>query len=59
MLNLGPPRRPAVDDGSSKTSSPVPNFGRPEILMPDNFWSNLKQFLFEKPIKIRGDMKSG
>lgn len=27
--------------------------------MPDNFWSNLKQFLFEKPIKIRGDMKSG
>lgn len=59
MLNLGPPRRPVVDDGSSKTSSPVPNFGRPEILVPDNFWSNLKQFLFEKPIKIRGDIKSG
>jgi hypothetical protein len=27
--------------------------------MPDNFWSNLKQFLFEKPIKTRGDIKSG
>ena len=26
--------------------------------MPDNFWSNLKQFLFEKPVKIRGDVKS-
>jgi len=28
------------------------------MLMPDNFWSNLKQFLFERPIKIRGDYKS-
>jgi periplasmic protein TonB len=26
--------------------------------MPDNFWSNLKQFLFERPVKIRGDFKS-
>jgi TonB family protein len=28
------------------------------MLMPDNFWSNLKQFLFERPVKIRGDVKS-
>ena len=28
------------------------------MLMPDNFWSNLRQFLFERPVKIRGDVKS-
>ena len=28
------------------------------MLMPDNFWSNLKQFLFERPVKVRGDVKS-
>lgn len=26
--------------------------------MPDNFWSNLKQFLFERPIKIRSNFRS-
>jgi len=26
--------------------------------MPDDFWSNLKQFLFERPVKIRGDYRS-
>lgn len=31
----------------------VPRFGRPKILVPDDFWSNLKQFLTERPIKIR------
>ncbi|PYT59582.1 MAG: energy transducer TonB [Acidobacteria bacterium] len=31
----------------------VPRFGRPPILVPDNFWSNLKQFLTERPIKVR------
>jgi periplasmic protein TonB len=31
----------------------VPRFGRPAILVPDNFWSNLKQFLTERPIKVR------
>src|SRR5215813_10116437 len=36
----------------------VPKFGRPQILMPDDFWSNLKQFLFERPVKIRGDYRS-
>jgi len=30
-----------------------PKFGRPAMLMPDNFWSNLRQFLFERPVKIR------
>ncbi len=31
----------------------VPKFGRPAILVPDDFWSNLKQFLTERPVKVR------
>src|SRR5215813_15053156 len=60
MLNLGTPRPPSSQQTETKSSvsSPVPKFGRPPMLMPDNFWSNLKQFLFERPIKIRGDVKS-
>ncbi len=38
--------------------SAVPKFGRPQILVPDDFWSNLRQFLFERPVKIRGDYHS-
>jgi len=48
-------------NASSTGRSPdafVPRFGRPKILMPDDFWSNLKQFLFERPVKIRGDYRS-
>lgn len=30
----------------------LPEFGRPAHLMPDDFWSNLKQFLFERPVRI-------
>jgi periplasmic protein TonB len=30
----------------------MPEFGRPPHLMPDDFWSNLKQFLFEAPVKV-------
>jgi periplasmic protein TonB len=36
----------------------LPRFGRPALLMPDNFWSNLKQFLFERPVKVKGDYRS-
>src|SRR5213592_3554381 len=31
----------------------VPRFGRPDILIADNFWSNLKQFLTERPVNVR------
>lgn len=31
----------------------VPKFASPEILIPDNFWSNLRQFLTERPVKVR------
>src|SRR5579864_8370569 len=58
MFNLTPQRPKVQETGASSTSAPVPRFGRPAILMPDNFWSNLKQFLFERPVKIRGDVKS-
>jgi len=34
-------------------SSSVPKFTKPDLLIPDNFWSNLKQFLTERPVKVR------
>ena len=60
FINLLPPEltkakvsgagpEPAV----SVPSSAVPKFVKPDILIPDNFWSNLKQFLVERPIKVR------
>jgi protein TonB len=33
-------------------ASAVPRFGAPAHLVADNFWSNLKQFLTERPIKV-------
>src|SRR5205807_5928554 len=53
-----PPPRPKVSQTASQPSpstrpSYVPRFGRPRILVPDDFWSNLKQFLTERPIKVR------
>ncbi|MBS1842227.1 MAG: energy transducer TonB [Acidobacteria bacterium] len=54
---------PKNPNAASQAAAPVPanavpKFGRPEILMPDDFWSNVRQFLFERPIKIRGDYHS-
>jgi protein TonB len=36
----------------SVPSSAVPRFGAPDHLVPDKFWSNLVQFLTERPVKI-------
>ena len=33
-------------------ASAVPKFNAPQHLVPDNFWSNLKQFLTERPVKV-------
>ena len=42
-------REPAVP----VPASAVPKFDRPDILIPDNFWSNLRQFLTERPVRVR------
>jgi protein TonB len=33
-------------------NSALPEFTTPEHLIPDNFWSNLKQFLFDRPLNV-------
>jgi periplasmic protein TonB len=60
IINLLPPEitKAKVSASGSQPavrvpSSAVPKFGRPNILIPDNFWSNLKQFLTERPVKVR------
>ena len=39
-------------------ASAVPSFTTPERVVTDGFWSNLKQFLTEKPIKVSGKTRS-
>ena len=60
FINLLPPEltKPKVSGAGSEPavsvpSSAVPKFVKPDILIPDNFWSNLRQFLVERPIKVR------
>ncbi|MGC0772416.1 MAG: energy transducer TonB [Candidatus Acidiferrum sp.] len=60
IVNLVPPesKKPGVSTGGSQAAVPVPasavpRFGAPALLIPDNFWSNLKQFLTERPVKVR------
>jgi TonB family protein len=60
FINLLPPeitRRKVSAAGAeppvSVPSSAVPKFDPPDILIPDNFWSNLRQFFIERPIKVR------
>lgn len=52
------PQKTAVNSLPNSHALRVPKFGRPAILMPDDFWSNFKQFLFERPVKIRGHYHS-
>ena len=60
FINLLPPELtkpkvsgPGAEPVVSVPAKSVPKFTNPEILIPDNFWSNFKQFLFERPIKVR------
>src|SRR5260370_14767258 len=59
ITQLVPPSVPkpnvsAASQTPSQAPAPyVPRFGRPKILVPDDFWSNLKQFLTERPIRVR------
>lgn len=58
IVNLVPEevRRPKSSASSNVAvpvpASAVPKFGAPKILLNDNFWSNLKQFLTERPVKV-------
>jgi protein TonB len=60
FINLLPPEitKGKVSGAGAQTAVPlpysaVPKFNPPDILIPDNFWSNLKQFLTERPVKVR------
>jgi len=60
FINLLPPEitKPKVSSAGREPAvqvpySAVPKFAAPDILIPDNFWSNLKQFLTERPVKVR------
>ncbi|HKN75248.1 MAG TPA: energy transducer TonB [Candidatus Acidoferrum sp.] len=59
IVNLVPPEatKPSVSTSGAQQAIPVPaaavpKFGAPDLLIPDNFWSNLKQFLTERPVKV-------
>ena len=49
---LSRPKRTGPEVAVPVSKEALPNFGTPDILIPDNFWSNFKQFLFERPVKI-------
>jgi hypothetical protein len=59
IVNLVPPEltKPRVSAVGNEAipvpATAVPKFGAPALLIPDNFWSNLKQFLTERPVKVR------
>src|SRR5215469_18726587 len=57
FINLLPdevskPKRRGPEEVIPVPNSALPDFGTPAILIPTNFWSNLKQFLFERPVKV-------
>jgi periplasmic protein TonB len=65
FLNLLPPdmNRPGASTYNAQPSVPVPasavpGFTTPKRVVTDGFWSNLKQFLTEKPVNVRGDIQS-
>jgi len=64
FTNLLPPDMNKGASASSVQSqvpvpaSAVPKFRTPQRVVTDGFWSNLKQFLTEKPVKVSGNAKS-
>jgi periplasmic protein TonB len=50
--DLSKPKRTGPEEVIPVPAAAMPDFDTPENLMPDDFWSNLKQFLFEAPVKI-------
>jgi protein TonB len=65
ITNLLPPDMQKPEGSNSGTqkaiavpASAVPQFTTPERVVTDGFWSNLKQFLTEKPVKVSGNTDS-
>jgi periplasmic protein TonB len=63
MISLLPtqPSKPSVSAASSPGTpavAGVPRFGTPTRFVSEGLWSNLKQFLTERPIKIRSSVHS-
>jgi protein TonB len=57
IINLLPkelsnPKRSGPEEVIPVPRNALPDFGAPAHLMPNDFWSNLKQFLLERPVKI-------
>jgi len=57
------PRKPGATNPNAQPPTPVPasavpSFQTPERVVTDGFWSNLKQFLTEKPIKVNPNVHS-
>ncbi len=49
---LSRPKRSGPEEVIPVSSAAMPDFDTPANLMPNDFWSNLKQFLFEAPVKV-------
>jgi protein TonB len=65
FINLLPPdlSKPGAPNPNAQPPTPVPasavpRFQTPERVVTDGFWSNLKQFLTEKPIKVNPNVHS-
>ena len=65
FINLLPPDlsktgapNPNAQQATPLSASAVPSFRVPERVVTDGFWSNLKQFLTEKPIKVNPNAHS-
>jgi protein TonB len=58
---MNKPGASASDPQQSRVTVPasaVPRFTTPQRVVTDGFWSNLKQFLTEKPVKVSGKTQS-
>lgn len=49
---LSKPKRTGPEEIIPVPNSALPDFAAPAALMPNDFWSNLRQFLVERPVKI-------
>ena len=65
IINLLPPGMTKPDPSKAKPlervpvpASAIPEFTTPEHVVTDGFWSNLKQFFTERPVNVKGSVRS-